>query len=162
MAKPEEVVIPFASAVPVDAICGDDQTDTILLREMALKAGNYVRSFAWCDELHEQYFGDGVGGVAALFLHRVTIRGVDGPEWIWVIVGDLPSVYMEFEAYPNPRAALDRYIEGMEEWLAACPEDRASGDIIPIEVPSEPEWIEALAGRMKMLRKSILPHLRDS
>ena len=127
---------------------------------MADKAVRYVRSFRWCIDLHEQYFGDGVGGVVALFLHRVTIRGFQRPEWIWVIVGDIPSVYLELEGFPTPRAALGRYIEGVEEWLAASPEARKSGEIIPIDVPPAPEWLEGLAGRIKTLRTLVLPHLK--
>jgi hypothetical protein len=50
----------------------------------------------------------------------------------------------------------------VEEWLAASLEERDSGDLIPIKVPPDPDWLEALAGRMEALRKSILPHLRDS
>jgi len=128
---------------------------------MAEEAERYVRSSRWCIDLHDQYFADGVGGIVALFLHRVTIRGIEVPDWVWVIVGDLPSVYLEFEGFPNPRAALARYIEGVEEWLAASPQERESGEIIPIEVPNQREWIEALARRMETLRSLVLPHLRD-
>jgi hypothetical protein len=108
MAEPQEIVIPFASAVPVQSICGDDEVDTKLLSEMAVQAADYTRSFDWCLEFHEQYFGDGFGGVVALFLHRVTIREFEAPEWIWVIVGDLPSVYLDLEGFSTPRAALTR------------------------------------------------------
>jgi hypothetical protein len=79
----------------------------------------------------------------------VTIRGYEVPEWLWVIVGDIPSVYLEFEGFPTPDAALARYIEGVEKWLAASPRERKSGGIIPIEVPYEPEWVEALTGESK-------------
>jgi len=161
MDEPEQIVVPLQSAVPVDAICGDDESDTKLLREMAAEAVRYVRSFEWCLEVHEQYFGDGVGDIVALFLYRLSIRGIETPEWVWVIVGDLPSAYLEFDGFPRPRAALEGYIEGVEEWLAASPEERTSGDLIPIEAAPEPEWIEALAGRMKTLRTLVLPHLRD-
>jgi hypothetical protein len=163
MADPDQVAAPpLGSAVPVESICGGDELDTKLLREMADEAAGYIRSFRWCIDLHEQYFGDGVGGIVALFLHRVTIRGCQNPEWIWVIVGDIPSVYLEFEGFPSPRAALSRYIEGAEEWLAASPEARESGEIIPIDVPPEPELLDALAGRIKTLRTLVLPHLKWS
>jgi hypothetical protein len=128
---------------------------------MVEEAVRYVRSFQWCTDLHEQFFGDGYGGIVALFLFRVTIRKVKNPEWIWVIVGDIPSAYMEFEPFHSPRAALLRYIEGVEEWLTANDEERQSGDLIPIDVPPGAESIEMLRGRMETLRSSILPNLRD-
>ena len=153
---------PVLSAVPIQALCGEDDHDTALLREMAGQAVQYVREFPWCLEIHEQYFGDGIGGVVALFLFRVAIRELDAPEWLWVIVGDLPSTYFGFRDFPTPRAALLLYIEGVEEWLAASPEERASGDLIPIDVPRAPEYLVLLKGRADTLRSSVLAHIRDS
>jgi len=153
---------PFRSAILIDTIRGDDDLDAKLLREMADEAIDYIRSFDWCAELHESYFGDGVGGIVALFLCRVTIRKIEEPEWIWVVVGDLPSAYMEFDVAPNPRAALLRYIEGVEEWLAATPEERSSDNLIPIEVPHGDDLMDALRGRMETLRSIVLPNMRES
>jgi len=141
---------------------GDDDRDTKLLREMAERAIEYVRSFDWCVELHETSFGDGVGGVVALFLFYVSIREVEDPEWTWVVVGDFPSAYMEFEAALNPHAALLRYIEGVEEWWASTPEERSTGDLIPIDVPDGPEFIEMLHGRMGTLRSLVLPNILEN
>ncbi|MGA2850257.1 MAG: hypothetical protein ABSE46_14780 [Terracidiphilus sp.] len=129
---------------------------------MAEKAIQYVQSFRWCIEVHDRFFGDGYGGIVALFLLRVTIRGVHEPEWIWVVVGDIPSAYMEFDVAPSPQSALLRYIEGVEEWLAATEVERSSGDLIPIDVPPGDEFIEMLKTRMEVLRSSIFPHLRES
>jgi hypothetical protein len=152
---------PVPSAVPIEALRGEDDQDTRLLRDMAQEAVRYVRSFDWCVQLHEQYFGDGIGGVVALFLFRITIRDFEVPEWVWIIVGDLPPAYLGFHGFPSPRAALLLYIEGVEEWLAASPEERASGDLIPIEVPPRPELIEMLSGRAARLRSAVLPNIRD-
>ncbi|MDR3792652.1 MAG: hypothetical protein P4L03_04640 [Terracidiphilus sp.] len=129
---------------------------------MAEEAVNYIRTFDWCVEIHEIYFGDGVGGIVALFLFYVTIREFEKPEWLWVVVGDLPPSYMEFEAGHTPRAALLRYIEGVEEWLATPESERLSGDLIPIDVPPGSEFAEMLRSRMKTLRSLVLPHLQDS
>jgi hypothetical protein len=157
----EHVSLPVQSAVPIEFIRGDDELDTKLLCEMADEADRYIRSLPWCVEIHEKYFGDGVGGIVALFLFRITIRKVEAPEWVWVIVGDLPSCYLEFEGFPTPHSALLRYIEGIEEWLEASQEERNSGDLIPIEVPPDPELIGMLKDRAEMLRASILPHIRN-
>ena len=152
---------PVPYAVPIEDLRGEDDTDTNLLRDMAEKAVQYVRSFEWCIEIHEQYFADGIGGVVALFLFRLSIQEIAAPEWVWIIVGDLPPVYLGFEGFPTPYAALLLYIEGVEEWLAASPEERASGDLIPIEVRPQAEFLEMLRGRVEALRSAVLPHIRD-
>jgi hypothetical protein len=160
--NPNTLQAALRDAIPVSDITGDDDVDTQLLREMAEKAAVYVRSLSWCLNLHEQLFGEGVGGIAAIFLFRVAIRKVKKPERIWVVVGDFPSAYMEFEAASNPQAVLLRYVEGVEEWLDASVEERDSGDLIPIYVPPGDEFIQMLRGRMGTLRSLVLPHLRGS
>jgi hypothetical protein len=160
-APEQPAVPPVPSAVPIEFLRGEDDQDTNLLRGMGEEAVLYVQSFDWCVELHEQYFGDGIGGVVALFLFRITIRDLETPEWVWIIVGDLPPAYLGFHGFPSPRAALLLYIEGVEEWLAASPEERVSGDLIPIEVPPKAELIEMLRDRAAKLRSAVLPNIRD-
>ena len=52
---------------------------------MAAGAEKYLRSFPWCKGIRQVYFGDGYGGVAAVFLFHIepSREGVD--EWLWVI-----------------------------------------------------------------------------
>ena len=141
---------------------GDDDIDDKMLHEMAEQAIRYVQSYQWCVELHEKYFGDGYGGIVAVFLFLVTIRGAQKPEWIWVIVGDIPSCYLEVDGFPSPKAALHRYIEGVEEWIATPEDERESNpELPPIEVPQGEEYVELLKSRLEALRTHILPHMRD-
>jgi hypothetical protein len=140
---------------------GNDELDDKLLKEMAEEADRYVRSFAWCIEIHDKYFGDGYGGIVALFLFRVTIRGLSVPEWIWAIVGDIPPCYLEVEGFPNAQAALSRYIEGVEDWMATSERERAlREDLPPIEMLPGEEFIEMLKSRTATLREHILPHFK--
>jgi hypothetical protein len=142
---------------------GEDALDDNLLQEMADKAIRYVRSFEWCLDIHEKYFGDGFGGIIALFLFRVSIRGAETPEWIWVFIGDSPSCYLEAGGYPSPRKALLRYVTGIEDWIGTREDEReARSDLPPIKVPPGPEILEILKGRMDTLRCHVLPHMKDA
>jgi hypothetical protein len=142
---------------------GEDAVDDRLLREMADKAIHYIRSMSWCVAIHEKYFGDGFGGIIAIFLFRVTIRGSEAPEWIWVFVGDSPSCYLEAAGFPSPHKALVRYIAGVEDWIGTREDERETrDDLPPIEVPPGPEILEILKGRMDTLRCHVLPHMKDA
>lgn len=157
-----DVIPPFRPAIPIDEMRGDDDVDDKLLHEMSDKAVRYVCSFAWCLEVYERYFGDGYGGIVALFLFRVTIREAKKPEWVWVIVGDCPSCYLEFEGFGSPRAALLRYVEGLEDWTNTSANKRESRkDLPPIYVPPGEEYVELLKKKAAGLRDVVLPHLPD-
>ena len=150
---------PVRSVVPFADIHGDDEEDTISLREMAEMATRYVRSYPWCVELKDGYFGDGVGGVVGIFLFRVAIKGFHDDQWIWVFMGDVPSAYMLVDSYTNPHAALSRYIEGLEEWIGKAERGQTSPDLIPIEVSPTAENMAMIQSRIASLRESILPNI---
>ena len=141
----------------------DDELDDSLLKEMAEEADRYIRSFPWCIDIQDKFFGDGYGGIIALFLFRVSIRGGAEPEWIWVIVGGIPSAYLDTaEDIPSPQDALARYLEGVEDWIATPANERASRrDLPPIDGPPGRKFTEMLETRIATLREHFLPHFRN-
>jgi hypothetical protein len=154
---------PALKVIPKEQVRGDDEEDTALLLGMAEKAEQYIQSFDWCTALKEGIYADGIGGVIALFLFRADIKKLGDDQWTWVFVGDIPSAYLEMEDYKSPYDALERYIEGLEEWVEAARSGSPLTDLIPIEVPNDPELIESLAARTEALRENILPHIsRDA
>jgi hypothetical protein len=156
MSKHEQVIA-------LDSIVGDDETDTRLLREMANEAERYIRSFAWCLQLNEGFFTDGFGGVVAIFLFRGDIANLGKDQWTWVLVGDIPSVYLEMDdEHVSPHDALHRYIEGIEKWITAARSGLSLQELIPIDAPTDPNVLDVLTGRIDTLRKHILPHISKS
>jgi hypothetical protein len=90
---------PFANVVPMEYLTGDDEADSGLLAGMARQAAEYLMSFDWCVSIMDTYFGDGIGGVVAVFLFRILPARPHIDEWIWVVVGDLPSAYLSRGGY---------------------------------------------------------------
>ena len=66
--------IPIRGVVSLSQMVGDDDEDTKLLRVMTSGAENYLRCFPWCKGIREAYFGDGYGGVVAVFLFLFRIE----------------------------------------------------------------------------------------
>lgn len=63
-----------------------------LIRKLATRAEGYLTSQRWCAAVQDLRFGDGVGGVVGVFLARPQYaKSAIDDEWLWVIVGDLPS-----------------------------------------------------------------------
>lgn len=152
---------PVPYVVALDEIEGDDAEDTTLLIEMAKEGERYLRSFAWCRHIKQGRFVDGFGGIIALLLFQVTIRNVPEDEWVWVFNGDIPSAYLEAEPFRTPKAALQRYLNGLEEWIAAAEAGKSLDDLIPLDVDPNPDIIQLLKPRIETLRREILPHISN-
>lgn len=134
-----------------------DQEDVPLLVEMHEKAKKYLTSHSWCPKITESYLGYGVGGVVALFLFRLSppINGVD--EWLWVVVGDLPSAYMVIDDAENPAKALEAYCTLMEEWANSALRGEDLSERYPVEVPPTAENARLLFTRVQFLRDKVIP-----
>jgi hypothetical protein len=137
---------------------GEDAEETGLLKAAFNEARAYLGSFAWVHSIREAYFGVGVGGVVSTFLFRIDAEpNVD--EWLWVVVGDLPSCYLVTDRASDGIEALKTYCEVMEDWVETV---RARGDLaeaFPVKAPPTVENAAALESRIAALRKDVIPAL---
>src|SRR5579883_397866 len=158
MAKPGKVPIP--GVVSVKKLKGDSPEDTRLLKDMAQRANEYIRSFSWCRSVADMYFGDGIGGIIAAFLVRIQPARPQVDEWLWVIVGDIPPAYLVLDRSPSGLDALRTYIAEISRWVRyAKTGGRILEDVIPVNVPATPEWADKLDDRLRVLQTQVLPEL---
>ena len=147
--------------MPLEKLFGEDPEDTQLLKSMAVDAETFLKSFEWCKAIEEKYFGAGIGGVVAIFLFGIVPTRSQVDEWLWVVVGDLPSAYLVTDDCKVPSEALQGYITEMRKWVRLAKDGRTSPNVIPVNVPATPEWAKELNSRLNFLEKDILPRFRD-
>ena len=139
--------------MPLEKLFGEDPEDTLLLKSMAVDAEKFLESFEWCQGIEEKYFGAGIGGVVAIFLFGIVPARQQVDEWLWVVVGDLPSAYLVTDDCEVPSEALQGYITEMRKWVRLAKAGRTSPNVIPVNVPPTPEWAKELEGRLDLPRK---------
>jgi hypothetical protein len=139
-------------------ISGEDEEETQLLLSMADEAMRYVQKFKWAPPIDSMHLAYGLGGCVAIFL--VTFkRPIPGSldRQLWIVVGDLPSVYMVADAGPDAKEALIAYCELMEEWADSVLVGRDLSECFPVGVEPTHELANMLKGRTKFIREEIIP-----
>jgi hypothetical protein len=149
--------LPVSGVVPVSQMVGEDDDETERLRKMEQKARDFINQFPWCEGIREFYFGDGIGDVVAIFLAQISQAKPSIDEYLWIVVGELPSAYLVTEDSPRPKEALEGYIWEMRKWVELAKQGRTSEEVIPVNVPPTPEWAEILGSRLDTLEKEIIP-----
>jgi hypothetical protein len=157
----EDAKPPVKGVVPLDQMPSDDDEDARFLQVMAEGAQNYIRCFPWCKGVREVYFGDGYGGIVAVFLLRIEPSRADIDEWLWVVFGDVPPAYLVTDLCQSPSQALAWYVEEISKWVRLAKEGRSSADVIPVYVPATPENAAELENRLKVLRDVIIPAFQE-
>lgn len=141
---------------PIEQISGDSKKDTLLLKEMAVEAHEFLLSFKWCKNIRCSWFGWGVGGVCAVFFFEIDPSSKKVGRWLWVIVGDLPPAYLVVDASPTPLAALANYVDLMQEWVDAVKNKRPVNNCIPVNAPATREYADLLQRRLAFIRNEFL------
>jgi hypothetical protein len=161
MSTSEPSSIDFSKVVPTSTMRGDDDEDSGLLHEMLLEAMRYLNKQKWCAKIDESYFGIGIGGVVAVFLFRITPsrNGID--DFIWVVVGDLPPLYITVDNAPNPACALDGYLGAMGEWAEAAISGKSISALPPVYAEPTPENGRKLKKRLEFVDKEVLSRFRS-
>jgi hypothetical protein len=154
--------IPVTGVVPLAQMAGGDDEDLKLLKVMAAGAQNYLRSFPWCKNVREVYFGDGYGGVVAVFLFHIEPARANVDEWLWVISCDVSPAYLVTDLCKTPSQALEGYIEEVSKWIQLAKQGRSSKDAIPVYIPATPENAADVERRIKVLREAIVPAFREA
>jgi hypothetical protein len=129
---------------------------------MASGAEKYIRSFPWCKGIREVYFGDGYGGVAAVFLFHIEPNRADVDEWLWIISCDVSPAYLVTDSRKTPSQALEGYIEEVSKWVQLAKQGYSSEDVIPVYMPATPENAVDVEKRLKLLQEAIVPAFREA
>jgi hypothetical protein len=145
-----------SGVVPIEEMQGDDPEDMELLRADYEKARSFLLNHTWCFGLGEVYFGEGIGGIISIFLMELdpAPSGVD--QWLWVIVGDIPSAYFVIDQCPTPIDGLKWYIAEGRRWVELAYTGETSSDVMPVEVPADAYHAEILERRLNILERTLI------
>lgn len=154
---------PVDSVQPISSLTGDDEEDTALLLKMKEEALDVLAGQDWCGRITAIYWGDGVGGVVAVFLLAFdSVPGRGGMATpVWCVVGDLPPLLLPcLGRGDTPVDVLERYCREMERWVESVERGAMGEGCVPVAVAPTREHAEMLRNRIGMLRVDVLPQLR--
>jgi hypothetical protein len=146
----------MTKVTPASERIGDDDQETQDLMALARKATDFLSSFRWVRSIKATYQGISIAGVFGVFLFDIEPSEAGVDEWLWVVVGDVPSAYLVADDAPNPAKALRVYLDEMQRWVDAAQAGKPVVDLIPVNVPPTKEAAVQLQSRLVFLRDKVL------
>jgi hypothetical protein len=148
----------FQFDVPVDE---DAAVERPLLDALVEEARAFVESRTWAPPISELLLAFGIGGVIGLFLvrfeHGITSGEGQGDDEIWVVVGDMPSIYFETEDVETRADALSVYCNIAEDWADHVLAGDSLAECYPIPVEPTREHAMMLKSRLATIRRDFIP-----
>ena len=125
-------------------------------------AKNFIEDFDWCVSIKKSWYDKdfSIFEKIGIFLFEIEPLKENVDDFIWVIVGDLPSVYLD-KSITTGQEALKRYCELMQEWADNVKNEKSLEECYP--VPSDPtiENAELLSSRIAFLRRELLMQVEE-
>ncbi|RZK05537.1 MAG: hypothetical protein EOO46_15785 [Flavobacterium sp.] len=121
------------------------------------EAKKFVQSHKWCRKAVTGWYDEKVSLLDKLgvFLFEIEPINADVDTYVWIIVGDLPSVYL-VASIKTGEEALETYCELMEEWANNVLKGCSLDECYPVEAEPTTENAELLKSRTVFIRKEIL------
>jgi len=121
------------------------------------KAKQYLEGFDWCVATKKCWYDKNLGiyEKIGVFLFEIEPSNDNVDDFIWVIVGDLPSVYLD-KSITTGKEALERYCELMQEWADNIKSEKSLEECYPIPVDATIENAGLLSSRVSFIRRELL------
>ncbi|TQV80787.1 hypothetical protein [Denitrobaculum tricleocarpae] len=135
--------------------------------DIEAKAKAVLSDEPWCPPTTETYVAAYCPPIVAVFLYRidtqhpVALEDEDGfLEWAWVLVGDLPPLYILYMPIADGLDALRCYVGVYQTWLKRFDAGLPLEEIADLKVPHDEEHAEMLRVRAKLLTEFFLENER--
>ena len=121
------------------------------------EAREYLESFDWCISIKKVWYDKehGIYEKIGIFLFEIEPLNDTVDDFIWVIVGDLPSVYLD-KSVTTGHEALEIYCVLMQEWADNVMSGKSLDGCYPIPVDSTMENAALLSNRIAFIRQALL------
>jgi hypothetical protein len=128
--------------------------------EQAEEAKKYLNSFSWCKRIISGSLVRSFGYILCIFLFEIEpTKDSIADDKLWVIVGDLPSAYLDTIKYKTSYNALDFYCFLMEEWIEHVRTGKSLDDCYPVNVRPTLEHANMLDTRIQLIKSDFLPQV---
>lgn len=143
------------TGINIDQLTEIEEIQAIL--NLYNEAKDYIEAFSWCISTKNCWYDQdhGIYEKIGVFLFEIEPINDTVDDFIWVIVGDLPYVYLD-KGVTNGEEALKTYCELMQEWANSVKSGQKLDECYPVAVDPTSENADLLSSRVSFIRRNLL------
>jgi len=125
------------------------------------EAESYLLGFEWCKTIKKCFLYTNIGYVLCIFLFEIENTQSNEDNFLWVIIGDLPVMYLDVYGSKTTKEALQGYIELAEDWINNINVGKSIGNCYPFKAEPTKEMAGLLQIRVNLLRDLLITNIID-
>jgi len=127
--------------------------------ELKKEAEKYITGFTWCLSVVESSLYLNLGEKLCVFLYQIDTSSSNGDTFFWIIVGDLPSMYLDVYGPKTTVEVLEDYAFLAKDWISKVEAGLSVKDCYPFNAAPTIEMADLLKRRVAIIEESIIPNI---
>jgi hypothetical protein len=131
------------------------------LKALHQEAKSYLLGFKWCAEIKDSFLYTNLGSVFCIFLLEIINTQSSKDNFLWVIVGDIPSMYLDVYGPKTTKQVVEDYIRLAGDWISHVKSGKSVDDCYPFKAEPTIELAELLEKRVSFMKNTLLDNMED-
>jgi hypothetical protein len=123
------------------------------------EAADYIQSFYWCKEIKNSSLYTNLGKVLCIFLFDIINSSSDDDNLLWLVVGDLPPMYLDTYGAKNTTEVLENYARLAEDWISQIKTGGGIDGYYPFKAAPTLEMAELLEKKVNQIKHNLIPNI---
>jgi hypothetical protein len=125
------------------------------------QAGKYLLSFKWCKKIIESNLYLNLGSTLCIFLFEIENIASSEDNFLWIIVGDIPSMYLDIHGPKSTVQVLENYIGLSQDWIDDIKAGKSIDNCYPFNAAPTIEMANLLQKRTLFMKNTLIKNIDD-
>ncbi|HEV8273007.1 MAG TPA: DUF4826 family protein [Chitinophagaceae bacterium] len=121
----------------------------------------YLGRQKWCKGIHNGWLFTNIGYALNIFLYKIENEQSPEDNLLWVMVGDIPSIYLDTYGIKSTKEVVENYIELANDWIFHAESGQSLDECFPLEAQNSSESIKMLKTRIQFIRDEMLQNISE-
>ncbi|MEN0052501.1 MAG: hypothetical protein AAGC65_02480 [Mucilaginibacter sp.] len=139
-------------------------TDVEFYQEVTIlnqEAENYLLDFKWCEEIKNSFLYTNLGKVFCIFLFEIVNTQSSADNFLWVVVGDIPPMYLDVFGPRTTKEVVEDYVNLAEDWINNIKAAKSVESCYPFNVEPNIEFAMLLEHKVSFMKKTLMNNIGD-
>lgn len=129
------------------------------VRALHTKATVYLESFYWCKKIKDSFLYTNIGRVFCIFLFDIDNASSHQDNLLWIIVGDIPSMYLDTQGPRTTREVVEDYIRLSQNWISNIKAGRSLESCFPFRAEPTLELAGLLEKKIAFMKDTLINNI---
>lgn len=131
------------------------------VNECYKEAVSYLESFAWCKKINNACLYLNLGEVLCIFLFDVDNTASTEDNLLWIVVGDLPPMYLDTFGPKSTLEVIEDYVRLAEDWIQQVKAGGSLSDCYPFNVVPSQELADLFQQKVLFMKNTLITNIED-